>query len=120
LVGVGVGVGVGAEDVVAAGVDVADFVAVADLLGFGAVVALFDAAGVELATGAEVAGEDEFPTGRFVEPPRDVAESADVKVGGVIVSTAPRPLSVPPAINNARFIFLLSPFTLRKTCIHYW
>jgi hypothetical protein len=45
-------------------------------------------------------------------PPMPTADSVEVKVGGVILSTAPRLPTVPPAINSALFISLPSPINL--------
>ena len=41
--------------------------------------------------------------------PGDRAISVELSWGGVIAKTAPRPPTVPPAINSARFIYFLFP-----------
>jgi hypothetical protein len=66
-----------------------------------------------VAAGAAVVEElpEEF-TGAPVDPEIASELSDEVNCGGVMASTAPSPPTVPPAISNARFIFLLSPSNL--------
>ena len=73
------------------------------------VVAFFVATGFELCV-ACVEGDDEADADVLVlvapiaAPPAILIELLEPNCGGVIASTAPRPPTVPPAINNARFI----------------
>jgi hypothetical protein len=72
-------------------------------------VAFFVATGFELCVVC-VDGDDEADADVLVlvapidEPPAMLIELLEPSCGGVIASTAPRPPTVPPAINNARFI----------------
>ena len=82
------------------------FVAVADFVAVGAAlfvaVADFVAAGDVVVAGCAVAP--------VVPPsdPSDELDDVDPRLGGVMARTAPSPLIVPPAINNALFIALPS------------
>jgi hypothetical protein len=105
---VAVGVGLVVALFVAAGVGSALFVAVA----FALLLAAELLAGVALSVAAGAAAEDSvvvvlLATGA-TPVARDVVLSEEVICGGVIAKTAPSPPTVPPAINNARFISLLS------------
>jgi hypothetical protein len=111
VVFVAAGVGdAAAADFVAAGVGSVVFVEVAFALLVATDVFVVVALLVEAGAGAVVlAGTVSVvvPTGAM-PPPRVAALSEDVNCGGVMASTAPRPPTVPPAINSARFISLLS------------
>jgi hypothetical protein len=110
VVFVAAGVGDAAADFVAAGVGSVVFVEVAFALLVATdvfvVVALLVAAGAGAVVVAGAASVVE-PTGAM-PPPRVAVLSEDVNCGGVMARTAPRPPTVPPAINSARFISLLS------------
>ena len=99
-----IGAGAGAA-VVGSAVGVA--LAVAWAVAFA--VAFFVATGFELCVVC-VDGDDEADADVLVlvapidEPPAMLIELLEPSCGGVIASTAPRPPTVPPAINNARFI----------------
>ena len=45
-----------------------------------------------------------LPDGLPIPPPATLIPWLDVNCGGVIAKTAPRPPTVPPTINSARFI----------------
>jgi hypothetical protein len=95
--------------VVGSAVGVALAVADAVALAVAWAVAFFVATGFELCV-ACVEGDDEAdadvlaPVAPIDEPPAMLIELLEPNCGGVIASTAPRPPTVPPAINNARFI----------------
>ena len=90
------------------------------------VLAFFVATGFELFVTC-VEGDDEADADVLVlvapiaEPPAMLIELLEPNCGGVIASTAPRPPTVPPAINNARFIsyprFVESP-SRRSTSVY--
>ena len=121
LVGVGVGVAValcvGAAVAVAFGLAVA----VALFVGVGAAVAVAEALAAALAVAdglaLAVAAASGVATGvdppRSVPPPNPTVPVDWLSAGGVIESTAPNPVTVPAAINNAFFISVLSLPTLR-------
>jgi hypothetical protein len=115
-------VGVGSTVLVGVGVAVALWVgltvgsAVADVVALAFAVAFFVATGFEdlvavaeaVVATAFVEVVDEADAEVLVEPipapPAMFIELLELSCGGVIASTAPRPPTVPPAINNARFI----------------
>jgi hypothetical protein len=105
---VAAGVGLAVALCVAAGVGSALFVAVAFALLLAA--ELLAGAALSVAAGA-AAGDwvavEAFATGA-IPAPRDAVLSEEVSCGGVIAKTAPSPPTVPPAINSARFMPLLS------------
>jgi hypothetical protein len=114
-----VGVGVAEADAVACGDSVsvvaaalfvaaaALFVAAAVLVGVALLVAeaLGDGLLLEVAAGAAVVV---FAAGIAAVPPIETPDSDEVICGGVMARTAPSPPTVPPAINSARFMPLLS------------
>jgi hypothetical protein len=76
------------------------------VVGFELVVALLVGLGVELALGVAAVGK--------LAPGISLTVDVDVSCGGVIARTAPRPPTVPPAINKMRFIPELSRAYLRS------
>jgi hypothetical protein len=88
-------VAAGFADFVATGFEVAPVLVAAEV---GSDVGVADASAV-VATGA-------------ISRPLPSADSFEDSCGGVIAMTAPKPPTVPPAINHARFISVLSPANL--------
>jgi hypothetical protein len=117
VVFVALGVGVGEVDFVVVASGDADFVAAAVFVDveFALLVAVEDFAGAVLCVvaGAVVAASVVvFETGAAGAVPIEREVSEEPSWGGVIARTAPSPPTVPPAINNARFISLLSLLSL--------
>jgi hypothetical protein len=79
---------------------------VALLVGFVLCFAVLVALGVDVALGVAAVG--------ILAPGISLTVDVDVSCGGVIARTAPRPPTVPPAINRARFISELSRAYLRS------
>jgi hypothetical protein len=81
---------------------------------FCVVVAAFFAAGAVVFAGAAVAAlvVVVFAAGAAAGAPRAIVDSEDPNCGGVTARTAPSPPTVPPAMRNALFISVLSPFYL--------
>jgi hypothetical protein len=108
-----VAVGVALADALVVALAVADALAVAPVVA--CAVAFLVATGFEVFVAAVVAtafvgadeDDDEADALVLTEPvaaPPAIFKPPEDNWGGVIVSTAPRPPTVPPAINNARFI----------------
>ena len=102
-----VAVGVGVAACVCTGVALEEAVALADavapLCGFAVALVVADFVGVAACVAAAVVtvpSADGVPR----EPDNELAEVVELNCGGVIAKTAPRPPTVPPAINNARFM----------------
>jgi hypothetical protein len=79
---------------------------VALLVGFALCFGVLVALGVETALGVAVLG--------ILAPGISLTVDVDVSCGGVIARTAPRPPTVPPAINKIRFMPELSRAYLRS------